>query len=140
MVNKLTSSLRRDPHNRGLRGPLLPHTAPLHQTPNEVFENLLSACVEDIWIRLGSDLENIEISLEQIPNFRDLALAEDSVPLGRIEKGNPTNVVIYQRPIEFRCAELFQLDRLIRDTVAELVGLAVGIRPRDIDPDYQGNN
>ena len=129
-----------DRHSRGLRGPLLPHTAPIHENPSEIFDRLLSESVEDISIRLGDELENIEISLEQIPNFRDLTLAQDTVPLGRVEKTNPIKVVIYQKPIELRCQNNFQLDRLIRDTLAELIGLATGIRPKDIDPDYQGNN
>jgi hypothetical protein len=67
-------------------------------------------------------------------------LAQDTVPLGRVEKTNPIKVVIYQKPIEIRCQNNFQLDKLIRDTLAELIGLATGIRPKDIDPDYQGNN
>jgi len=133
------TSFYRDAHDRGICGPLLPHTAPSHQSPNEIFDRLLSEGVEDISIRLGNELENIEIGLEQIPNFRDLTLAQDTVPLGRVEKTNPIKVVIYQKPIELRCQNNFQLDRLIRDTLAELIGLATGIRPKDIDPDYQGN-
>ena len=132
--------IKRDSHDRGVRGPLLPHSAPNHQNPNEIFDRILSEGVEDISIRLGNELKNIEISLEQIPNFRDLTLAQESVPLGRIEKSNPIKVVVYQKPIELRCQNNFQLDRLIRDTLSELIGLAIGIRPIDIDPDYQGNN
>ena len=139
-MDKLTPLIKRDSHERGVRGPLLPHSAPNHQNPNEIFDRLLSEGVEDISIRLGNELENIEIGLEQIPNFRDLTLAQDTVPLGRVEKTNPIKVVIYQKPIELRCQNNFQLDRLIRDTLAELIGLATGIRPKDIDPDYQGNN
>ena len=139
-MDKLTPLIKRDSHDRGVRRPLLPHSAPNYQNPNEIFDRLLSEGVEDISIRLGNELENIEISLEQIPNFRDLTLAQDTVPLGRVEKTNPIKVVVYQKPIELRCQNNFQLDRLIRDTLAELIGLATGIRPKDIDPDYQGDN
>ena len=139
-MEKLTTSIKRDSHDHGIRGPLFPHTAPNHKNPNEIFDRLLYEGVDDISIRLGNEIEKIEISLEQIPNVRDLTLAQDSVPLGRVEKSNLPKVVVYQKPIELRCQNNFQLDRLIRDTLAELIGLATGIRPKDVDPDYQGSN
>ncbi len=129
---------RRDRHSRGLVGPLIPHTAPSYLTPTQTFEELLKLAIEDFSIRLGSDFEQIEITLEEIPSFRDLALAEDSVPLGRLERINSIKIVIYQRPIEIRCKDLIKLDRLIRDTLAELIGLALVLRPIDIDPEYEG--
>lgn len=127
-------------HNRGLRGPLVPHVAPIYENPSNAFERILTHAVEDFGVRLGSEIENLEISLEEIPNYRDLTLAENSVPLGRIEIGNPTKIVIYQKPVELRCKNFDAIDRLIRDTLADLIGLAIGIRPNDIDPDYQGKN
>ena len=33
-----------------------------------------------------------------------------------------------------------ELDRKIRDVLAELVGLIIGLRPIDIDPTYEGQN
>lgn len=140
MAAKEKSLTKRDRHSRGLRGPLVPHAAPIHVKPDEAFERMLTLAVEDFGIRLGRELENIEISLEEIPNYRDLTLAEKTVPLGRIELGNPTKIIIYQRPIEIQSKSSFGTDRLIRDTLADLIGLATGIRPIDIDPDYQGTN
>ena len=140
MPNDSRITAKRDNHSRGLRGPLIPHSAPIHETRDELFERLLTEAVEDLTVRLGKELSSVEISLEEIPNFRDLALAEDSVPLGRAEKANPSKVVIYQRPIEMRCENINELDRKIRDVLAELVGLVIGLRPIDIDPNYAGNN
>jgi hypothetical protein len=131
---------RRDRHAQGLRGPLIPHSAPSHETGTELFERLLTEAVADLTIRLGSDLINIEILMEEIPNLRDLTLAQDSVPLGRVEKGNPSKVVIYQRPIESRITNKIELDRKIRDVLAELIGLIIGLRPIDVDPNYFGDN
>ena len=140
MVAKPVSLANRDRHDRGLRGPLIPHVAPIYENPSKTFERMLTHAVEDFGVRLGSEIEHLEIRLEEIPNNRDLTLAENSVPLGRIEIGNPTKIVIYQKPIELRCKNLNAVDRLIRDTLADLIGLAIGIRPSDIDPDYQGKN
>ncbi len=140
MVAKPASLANRDRHDRGLRGPLIPHVAPIYENPSMAFERMLTHAVEDFGVRLGSEIENLEISLEEIPNYRDLTLAENSVPLGRIEIGNPTQIVIYQKPIELRCKNFEAIDRLIRDTLADLIGLAIGIRPTDIDPDYKGKN
>lgn len=128
----------RDRHSRGLVGPLIPHTAPNYLTPSQTFEKLLDLAIEDFSIRLGSEFDQIEITLEEIPSFRDLALAEESVPLGRLEKTSSIKVVIYQKPIEIRCKDLIKLDRLIRDTLAELIGLALVLRPSDVDPEYEG--
>lgn len=140
MFAKPVSLANRDRHDRGLRGPLIPHVAPIYENPSKTFERMLTHAVEDFGVRLGNELEHLEIRLEEIPNNRDLTLAENSVPLGRIEIGNPTKIVIYQKPIELRCKNLNAIDRLIRDTLADLIGLAIGIRPSDIDPDYQGKN
>jgi len=137
MINH-SGFISRDRHSRGLAGPLLPHSAPLYKSKKQNFEELTDLAIDDFSIRLGSDFDQIEITLEEIPNFRDLALAEDSVPLGRLEKTNSIKIVLYQKPIEIRSKDLLKLDRLIRDTLAELIGLALVLRPIDIDPEYEG--
>jgi predicted Zn-dependent protease with MMP-like domain len=105
-----------------------------------LFERLLTEAADDLYIRLGDQLKNVEIKLEEIPNLRDLTLSESSVPLGRFERGNPKRVIIYRRPIEARVYSHEELDRKIRDVLAELIGSIIGLRPIDIDPDYAGTN
>ena len=39
-----------------------------------------------------------------------------------------------------RTSESSELDRKIRDVLAELIGSIIGLRPIDIDPDYAGTN
>jgi predicted Zn-dependent protease with MMP-like domain len=132
--------LRRDRHARGLHGPLLPHSAPIYENAAFLFERLLTDAVDDLHIRLGDRLQNIEIKLEEIPNLRDLTLSENLVPLGRFELGNPNQVIIYRKPIEIRVTGAPELDRKIRDVLAELIGSLIGLRPIDVDPYYAGNN
>jgi hypothetical protein len=130
----------RDRHGHGALGPVIPHSAPIHETADQLFERLLTEAVSDVNIRLGRELASVEIMLEEIPNLRDLTLAQDNVPLGRVEISNPSKVVIYQKPIQLRADTKQELDRLIRDTLAELISLIIGIRAVDIDPNYEGRN
>ena len=131
---------KRDRHSRGIKGPLIPHSVPIYETSADRFERLVVEATEDFQIRLGAKLANIQIGLEEIPNNRDLVLSEISVPLGRAEIGNPSQVILYRRPIETRTFGLEELDRKIRDVLAELIGSIIGLRPIDIDPDYAGTN
>jgi predicted Zn-dependent protease with MMP-like domain len=132
--------LKKHRHNSDLRGPLIPHSAPNHEIYSKKFERFLTEATEDFQIRLGFQIANIEIGFEEIPNNRDLVLSEISVPLGRTEIGNPSQVVVYRRPIETRVFSHEELDRKIRDVLAELIGSIIGLRPIDIDPDYAGTN
>ncbi len=140
MTKSLAPRVRRDRHGYGSRGPVIPHSAPIHETADELFERLLTEAVSDVNIRLGRELASVEIMLEEIPNLRDLTLAQENVPLGRVEIANPSKVVIYQKPIQLRVDTKQELDRLIRDTLAELISLIIGIRAIDIDPNYEGRN
>jgi hypothetical protein len=136
----VASRVRRDRHGYGALGPVIPHSAPIHETADELFERLLTEAVSDVNVRLGRELASVEIMLEEIPNLRDLTLAQENVPLGRVEIADPSKVVIYQKPIQLRADTKQELDRLIRDTLAELISLIIGIRAVDIDPNYEGRN
>ena len=131
-------SVKRDRHNRGLRGPVLPHSAPSHESSDQFFVREMREAVEDLDARLGTMLTSIKFVLEEIPNKRDLTFASGHVPLGRIDQGNPTAIVLYQRPIEMRADSKELLQRVVRDVLAELVSLVTGLRPDDVDPNYEG--
>jgi hypothetical protein len=131
-------SVKRDRHDRGLRGPVLPHSAPSHESTDQFFVREMREAVEDLDARLGTMLTSIKFALEEIPNKRDLAFASGHVPLGRIDQGNPTSIVLYQRPIEMRADSKELLQRVMRDVLAELVSLVTGLRPDDVDPNYEG--
>lgn len=138
MANDSPRSIRRDRHDRGLRGPLLPHTAPFHESPTAAFARELKYAVQDLDRRLGKRMHGLTIAFEEIPNLADLILSQNVVPLGRIDRGNPTAIVLYQRPIEIRCRTANLLPRIIRDVLAEFVAVCLGLEPLDVDPDYLG--
>ena len=138
MNSETPLGVKRDRHDRGLRGPALPHSAPFHQSSDQFFVREMRDAVEDLDARLGTMLSSIKFALEEIPNKRDLTFASGHVPLGRIDQGNPTTIVLYQRPIEMRSPTKELLQRIMRDVLAELVSLVTGLRPDDVDPNYEG--
>lgn len=140
-----TRRVRRDRHNRGLRGPLMPHNVPAHETRRDIFLNLVKSAIEEIDERIGEkvkgSLSSIEFSVDQIPSDVELKNRKTSVPLGRHESaiGNKAaKVVLYRRPIELRGTDEESLERIIRDVLAENIGTLVGMNPNDVDPDYRG--
>ncbi len=130
--------VRRDRHERGMRGPMLPHVAPAHMNSDQAFAQELREAVEDLDARFGAELENVTFGFEEIPQLRDLMRHQRFVPLGRAEQGNPSQVVVYQRPIEMRVNDNRQLGRIVRDVLAENVAQIFGVNPSDVDPGYHG--
>jgi len=94
--------------------------------------------VAELDARLGARVKGISIAFEEIPNLADLTLNTDVVPLGRLVKGYPSTIVLYQRPIEMRSGDTDLLARIIRDVLAEFVALHLGVEPSEVDPDYLG--
>jgi predicted Zn-dependent protease with MMP-like domain len=121
-----------------MRGPLLPHNVPFHTTRDEFFANNVKDAVAELDARMGARVQGISIAFEEIPNLADLTLNTDVVPLGRIVRGFPTTIVLYQRPIEMRSENADLLSRIIRDVLAEFVALHLGVEPSEVDPYYLG--
>lgn len=132
------SRSRRDRHSRGLRGPLLPHNAPFHETPDQFFARQMDLALSEFESRVGSQMSLITFAIESVPSERDFVLSDGIIPLGRIERGNPHLVVLYQRPIEMRGVEKIRTIRVMRDVLAELIARIVGMIPEDVDPEYLG--
>ena len=138
MPNDSPRKARRDTHGRGMRGPLLPHIAPSHESRDQFFARQLRNAIKDLDGRMGKKVAGITFGFEEIPNLRDLILSEGAVSLGRIDQGNPVKIVLYQRPIEARSLNNDLMTRITRDVLAELVSSLLGLHPQDVDPDYQG--
>lgn len=138
MANDSPRSVKRDAHGRGMRGPLLPHNVPFHTTRDGSFARSVKDAVAELDARMGTRVQGISIAFEEIPSLADLTLNTDVVPLGRLVRGHPTTVVLYQRPIEMRSEDSDQLARIIRDVLAEYVAIYLGVEPSDVDPYYLG--
>lgn len=132
------NKIRRDRHERGLIGPLFPHNAPFHESPDEFFSRQMELAIADIERRLNQNLTTITFGLEAVPSERDFVVSDGVIPLGRIERGNPNIIVVYQRPIEMRSTDQLRVIRVLRDVLAELVARMMNLDPTDVDPDYIG--
>ena len=130
--------VKRDRHGRGMRGPMLPHKAPSYENRSKRFARFVEEAVRDLEARFPASMTAISIAVEAVPSKRDLVLNDGSVALGRGERGNPSRVVLYQHPIELRSTNDVELDRIIRDVLALYVGMIIGMRPDQVDPDYHG--
>jgi len=145
MAIDLQRHIRRDRHDRGLRGPLFPHNVPKRTSPDEIFQKrVLTAITEieqqvsQVEKKLANRIMQVTFNVEAVPSKRDVVLSAGTVPMGRIERGNPDVVVLYQRAIELRSANFGQQIRIIKDVLAELLGLLLGKDPTEIDATYEG--
>jgi hypothetical protein len=137
--------ISRDRHDRGLRGPLLPHNVPKRISPNQRFQAQVLAAITEIdksasqlEKKLANRMQQVTFNVEAAPSKRDVVLSAGTVPMGRIERGNPDVVVLYQRAIELRSFNAQQQARIVQDVLAELLGLLFGKEPIELDPTYVG--
>lgn len=86
--------------------------------------------------KLASRMKQVTFQVESVPSKRDVVLSSGTVPMGRIERGNPDVVVLYQRAIELRSFNSGQQNRIVKDVLAELLALLFGKDPAELDPTY----
>lgn len=130
--------VRRDRHNRGLRGPLLPHRIPGYVSRKNEFTRLMENALADLDVRFKTSLSQVTFATESIPNLRDLLINNEEVALGRTDATWPVQIVLYVEPIRMRASNKRELDRIIRDVLAEQLSPVLGMRPEKIDPEYLG--
>lgn len=145
MAIETRRQISRDRHDRGLRGPLFPHNLPRHTSPDARFQSRVLAAITEIdrhvsglEKKLASRMKQVTFQVEAAPSKRDVVLSAGTVPMGHIERGNPDVVVLYQRAIELRSFNPDQQNRIVKDVLAELLGLLFGADPATLDPTYEG--
>ncbi len=131
---------RRDRRGRGIRGPLAPPSVPLSRTRAEAFDELVLDAVEHLEPRWGSQLENVQFAVEDVPPAALLSRGRlEPVPLGAwfaATATTPAQVVIYRRPIEARSTGLEEVAELVHDVVVEEIAELFGLDPEAVDPGY----
>ncbi|WP_322645537.1 metallopeptidase family protein [Oerskovia flava] len=134
---------RRDRRGRGIRGPLLPPSAPANRTRAERFDEHVLAAVEKLERTWGRALRGTEFAVEDVPPSDPAPWEDAGVPLGRFfpaEAGQPARIVVYRRPVEQRALDAEDTSDLVRDVVVEQVGHMLGRSPEEIDPGYLGGH
>ena len=138
MPNDSPRHVRRDRHDLGMRGSLVPRHIPIYESRDAFFAHQVGLAVNDLDARWGNQLRHVSFSFQEVPSEADVLFAEGQVPLGRLVKSNPVVIVIFQRPIEARSSDQGSCVQIIRDVLAEYVALYLGLEPYQIDPLYQG--
>lgn len=124
---------RRDRRGRGMRGPLAWPPVPAMRTRSDRFDDLVLDGVQMIEQRLGRELSDLEVAVEEVPPA-DPAPWESGIALARlfpVEGSLPARVVIYRRPVESRAQE-DELSTLVHEILAEQVASMLGMDPEDL--------
>lgn len=124
---------RRDRRGRGMRGPLAWPPVPSMRSRSAQFDDLVLDAVQLIEHRLGRELNDLEIAVEDVPPA-DPAPWEAGIALGRlfpVEGSLPARVVVYRRPVEARARE-GELPTLVHEILAEQVAGLLGLDPEDL--------
>jgi predicted Zn-dependent protease with MMP-like domain len=130
---------RRDRRGLGLRGTLLPTTAPAYRTRAERFDDLVLDAVEELERRWSRQMDGTEFAVEDVPPSGPAPWEHGGVPLGRYfpaDAGLPARIVVYRRPLEARATDALDLADLVHDVVVEQVAHLLGRAPEDVDPGY----
>ena len=142
------SSQRRDRHGRGLRGPLaLPNALstrrahPPHPASKaDFFTEAVHDAVDRVGLQCPDVLVGITFGIEDVPHF-DVAWSGDQVPLAAALEGTPnqpSQVVVYRRPLEHRAVSRRGLRILVYRTIVEQLAALTGRSVEEIDPDGAG--
>lgn len=137
----VTAPRRRDRRGRGIRGPLLPPTAPASRTRSQQFDDVVVDAIERVEHGWARQLRGTEFAVEDVPPSDPAPWETGGVPLGRCfpaESGRPARVVVYRRPVEARAIDAEDLEDLVRDVVVEQVAHLLARSPEEIDPRYSG--
>jgi hypothetical protein len=80
------------------------------------------------------EVDRVDVLVEDVP---PIARGAESVPLGRVVRRYPRNLlVLHRRPIVSAAADDDQAAALVRDVLAELLADLVLRAPEDVDPHY----
>ncbi|MDQ1715222.1 MAG: hypothetical protein QOC60_1167 [Frankiaceae bacterium] len=139
---RAASPVRRDRRGRGMRGILLPPSAPAWRSRAERFDDAILDAVESLERRVGKKVSRIEFAVEEVPPETVDPLSrtyddESGVPLASSwssTRSDPARVVLYRRPIESRAPQIEDLEDFVRDLVVEQVADILGMDPDELDP------
>ncbi len=129
---------RRDRRGRGVRGVLLPTTVPAWRSRSRQFDDLVLDSLERLPDRVRDEVAKIEFAVEDVPPADPSPWERGEVPLSRVfpaDRGLPTRVVLYRRPIEAR-SERHDAAEFVYSVVVEQVAHALGLAPHDLDPRF----
>jgi predicted Zn-dependent protease with MMP-like domain len=146
------SPRRRDRRGRGLRGLIYPASTPAARTRAERFDALVLAALEPIELRWGSELVDLDLAVDDVPEVDETSpdkvvwgqgvLEDTGVPLAQLvpagvdPDGMPSRarIVLYRRPLETRAKHSDEdLADLLHEVLVEQVAEYLNIEPDAVD-------
>ena len=146
------SPRRRDRRGRGLRGLIYPASTPAARTRAEKFDALVLAALEPIELRWGSELVDLDLAVDDVPEVDETSpdkvvwgqgvLEDTGVPLAQLvpagvdPDGMPSRarIVLYRRPLETRAKHSDDdLADLLHEVLVEQVAEYLNIEPDAVD-------
>ena len=146
------SPRRRDRRGRGLRGLIYPASTPAARTRAEKFDALVLAALEPIELRWGSELVDLDLAVDDVPEVDETSpdkvvwgqgvLEDTGVPLAQLvpagvdPDGMPSRarIVLYRRPLETRAKHSDEdLAELLHEVLVEQVAEYLNIEPDAVD-------
>jgi predicted Zn-dependent protease with MMP-like domain len=134
-----------------MRGMLFPMTVPAYRTRAERFDDLVLEALEPIELRWGSELADLDLAVDEVPEVDRTApdelswgpavLTDGGVPLAQLvpagvdPDGLPSRarIVIYRRPLEARAKGGADLADLLHEVLVEQVAEYLNIEPDAVD-------
>ena len=115
-------------------------------TRSEVFDDLVRTAVARLQQRWATQLESIEVAVEDVPDpdhLHDPTSSASAAPaaLGRSVAATgelPARIVVYRRPVEARARGLRARETLVHEVVVERLAELLGLDPTAVDPDSDG--
>lgn len=133
---------RRNRHGRGLRGEIMPAILPGSRTRGERFEDWVLDSADRLQELRGSELDNVEYVVEEIPPGLEKILREGGrAPQGsvsRAARGRPARITIYRRVVETEAPVPGEAQDLVHDVVVEYTAALLNVEPETLDPYYRG--
>jgi len=93
--------------------------------------------IEDVAHHCPEALAHVDIGVEEVPDVAEvwnrrvpLAIAREAT-LDRLAQ-----IVLYRRPIEFRCSSRSQVREVVFTTIVEQLAVVTGIPVDKLDPDH----
>ena len=146
------SPRRRDRRGRGLRGLIYPASTPAARTRAEKFDALVLAALEPIELRWGSELVDLDLAVDDVPEVDETSpdkvvwgqgvLEDTGVPLAQLvpagvdPDGMPSRarIVLYRRPLVTRAKHSDDdLAYLLHEVLVEQVAEYLNIEPDAVD-------
>ena len=120
----------------------MPAILPGSRTRGERFEDWVLDSADRLQELRGSELDNVEYVVEEIPPGLEKILREGGRPpqgsLTRPAKGHPARITIYRRVVETEAPSVAEAQDLVHDVVVEYTAALLNVEPESLDPYYRG--